>query len=178
PVAAAVGRREAGGAADRRRLLDRAARVGAERPRSEAGAHGRGRAAARAAGHARGIPRVVRRAEGRVLGRGAHRELVGVRLAEDAEAVRLEPLDDGRVVDREVALEDPGARRRRDALRPDHVLERDWDAVASWIVTDVEEAVELLVAVADRGAVGGEELRAGGLQRVEEALRLRRRPPP
>src|SRR5205814_6304624 len=94
PVArdGAVGRPEADVAAERRRLLDRAARVGAERPWREAAADGRGRSAPRTAWNPRGIPRVMRRPERGVLGRRAHRELVGVGLAEAAKAVRLPPL--------------------------------------------------------------------------------------
>ena len=71
--------------AQRRWLLDRAARVGAEPPRREPRRHRRGRAAARAARNARRIPRVPRRPPRRVLRRRAHRELVGVRLAEQRE---------------------------------------------------------------------------------------------
>ena len=52
----AVGRAQADVAAERRRLLDRAAGVGAERPRREAGRDRGRRAAARAAGHARRGP--------------------------------------------------------------------------------------------------------------------------
>ena len=44
------------------------------------------RSAARAAGHPRQVVRVARRAERRVLGRRAHRELVEVRLADDHRA--------------------------------------------------------------------------------------------
>src|SRR5437588_13078068 len=70
PVAGdgAVRRTEADVAAERRRLLDRAARVGAERPWREAAADGRGRSAPRTAWNPRGIPRVVRRPERGVLG--------------------------------------------------------------------------------------------------------------
>src|SRR5581483_2006715 len=42
---------------------------------------------------------------------------------------------------------------------------------------DVEVAVELLVALADRGAVGGEELGAGDLTALEEVLRALGRQP-
>ena len=77
-----VGRAQADVAAERARLLDRAAGVRAERPRREPGRDRGGRAAARAARDARRVPRVVRRPVGGVLGRRAHRELVRVRLAE------------------------------------------------------------------------------------------------
>ncbi len=87
----AVRRLHADGAGDGRGLADRAAGVGADRQRRLEGGDGRGRAAARAAGDALEVPRVVRGAVGRVLGRGAHRELVHVGLAEDHDAGGLEP---------------------------------------------------------------------------------------
>ena len=72
--------------AQRGGLADRAAGVGADRPRRDAGRDGGGRAARGAAGHARAVPRVQRRAVGGVLGRGAHRELVLVGLAQQRRA--------------------------------------------------------------------------------------------
>ena len=114
-----VGRTQADDPAQRGRLLDRAARVGAERPRREARCDRRGRAARRAARHALGVPGVARRAEGRVLGRRAHRELVHVRLAEQRQAGLLASRGNGRVEDGDVAVEDLRARSRLDALRRD-----------------------------------------------------------
>ena len=92
PVAAdrAVGGLEADDPAQRGGLADRAAGVGADRPRREAGGDGGGAAAARAAGDARAVPRVQRRAVGGVLGRRAHRELVLVGLAEHRRAGGLQ----------------------------------------------------------------------------------------
>src|SRR5690348_7484535 len=55
----AVGGPQADVAAERRRLLDRASGVRAERPGREAGADGRGGPAAGTAGNARGIPGVA-----------------------------------------------------------------------------------------------------------------------
>src|SRR5215218_1541985 len=78
-----VGRAQADDSAERGWLLDRTAGVRPERPRREARGDGRGRAAARPAGHARRIPRVQRGAVRGVLGGRAHRELVGVGLAEE-----------------------------------------------------------------------------------------------
>ena len=55
----AVGRLEADDPAQGRGLADRAAGVGADRPRRRAGRHGGGAAAGRAAGHARAVPGVA-----------------------------------------------------------------------------------------------------------------------
>ena len=112
----AVGRAQADDPAERGRLLDRAAGVGAERPRREPRRHGGRRAAARAAGHARRVPRIERRAERRVLGGRAHRELVGVRLAEQRQPGVLDARGDGRVVDGDVAAR--GSSSRRSSRRP------------------------------------------------------------
>ncbi len=67
PVAAdrSVGGPQADDPAQRGGLLDRAARVGAERPRRQAAGDRGRRAARRAAGNALGIPRVLRRARRR-----------------------------------------------------------------------------------------------------------------
>ena len=121
---AAVGRLEADDAAQRGRLADRAAGVGAERDRRQAGRHRDRRAAARAAGDAVERPRVAGDAERRVLGRRAHRELVAVGLAEDDRAGRLEALDGRRRVGRHEALEDPRGGRRRHVARAEVVLHR------------------------------------------------------
>src|SRR5207247_2141403 len=108
----AVGRAQADDPAERGRLFDRAARVGAERPRGEAGGDRRGRATGRAAGDPGEIPGVPGRAERGVLGRRAHRELVHVRLAKKREARLLAALGDGLVEDGPVAGENlrPGGR--------------------------------------------------------------------
>ena len=116
-------------AGDGARLADRAAGVGADGQRRLVRRHGRGRAAAGAAGDAVEVPRVARRPVGRVLGGGAHRELVHVGLAQDRQARRAEARDDGGVVRRDPALEDPRAARRGQALGGHHVLDRDRDAV-------------------------------------------------
>src|SRR5205085_1260866 len=124
--------------AERGWLLDRAARVRAERPRREAARDGRSGAAPRAAGDARRVPGVVRRPEGRVLRGRAHRELVRVRLAEERQARVLAAGGDRRVVDGPVAGEDLRARGGLDPLRADHVLERDRDSVALRLLDDAE----------------------------------------
>ena len=119
----AVGRLEPDDAAQRRGLADRAAGVGAERPRREARGDRGGAAARGAARHALAIPGVERRAERRVLGRGAHRELVLVGLPEQRRAGVREARDHGRRVGRAVALEDARARLARDALGAEEVLD-------------------------------------------------------
>ncbi len=121
----AVGRLEADDAAERGRLADRAAGVGAERERREPRRDRRGRATARAARHARRVPRVARRTVGRVLGRRAHRELVHVELAERHEAGGLAATHDGRRVRRPVALEHAGARGGRHPARAQEILVAD-----------------------------------------------------
>ena len=92
PVArdAAVGRRDADHAAERRRLADGAAGVRAERDHRRALRHHRRRAAARAARHAVRRHGIAHRPEGRVLVGGAHGELVAVGLAEDHAAGLLQ----------------------------------------------------------------------------------------
>ena len=157
--------------AQRRRLLDRPAGVGPERPRCKARRHRRRRAPARPARDARRIPRVVRRAVRGVLGGRAHRELVRVRLAEDAEPVLLAARDHRRVVHRHVALQDLRAGGRRDPLRADHVLDRDRDALPARVLAHVQVAVELGVALADRLEVRGEELGARDFLPLEQLLR-------
>ena len=108
-----VGRLQADDPAERRRLADRAAGVGADRARREAAGDDRGRAAGGAARHPAPVPGVEDRPVGGVLVRGAHRELVHVGLAEHARAGGVEPADRGRGVGRPVALEDPRAGRGR-----------------------------------------------------------------
>src|SRR5207248_1725962 len=82
-------------------------------------------------------------------------ELVGVRLAEDAQSVRFAALDDRGVVHGHVALEDARPGGRGDASRPDHVLHRNREPVTAVVVADVEIAVQLGVARVDRGTVRG-----------------------
>ena len=130
---------------------------------------GRGAAAARAAGHARRVPRVVRRAERRVLGRRAHRELVGVRLAEHAQAVL--PCSA-----RRRSRRTPGRSSRGSSSRPSCGC--PWSTITSLSAigspsppgssASVEVRVQLGVALVDRGAVRGEELGAADLAALEQ----------
>ena len=82
----AVGGLQPDDAAERRGLADRAAGVGADRPGRQAAGDDRRRAAGGAARHPAAVPGVEHRPVGRVLVRGAHRELVHVGLAEDRRA--------------------------------------------------------------------------------------------
>ena len=122
---AAVGRLEPDDAAERRRLADRPAGVGAERERHLRRADGGRRAAARSARRARQRPGIAHRPERRVLVRRAHRELVAVGLADDHRAGGLEPLDDGGVVGRHVGVEDLRRRGGPHAAHAEVVLDRD-----------------------------------------------------
>ena len=83
------------------------------------------------AGHRVEVPRVADRPERRALVRRAHRELVHVRLAEEHRAGVAQALGDVGVVRRDVALEDPRARRALAAGDRDEVLERDRHARAA-----------------------------------------------
>ena len=76
-------------------------------------------------GTARDVPRVLHRAEGRVLVRRAHRELVHVGLAEEHRAGAIELLDHVRVVGRDEVREDLRAARRAPALGAEEILVRD-----------------------------------------------------
>ena len=168
----AVGRAQADVAAERRRLLDRAARVRAEPPGCEPGRDSGSGAAARAARDAVGIPGIVGRAVGRVLGRRAHREFVGVRLADHRQAGGAAAGRDGRVEHRHVAGEDLRAGRRLDALGRDHVLERDRNAVALRALDRPQVAVQLAVPLGDRVEVRAMELGAGDLPALQQPERL------
>ena len=114
----AVGGLEPDDPAQRGGLADRAAGVGADRPRRRARPPPRrpSRPTSRPA-RVRRVPGVRDRPEARVLVRRAHRELVHVRLAEQRGARPRSGLRTrGRRVGRPVALEDP--RRRPGSARP------------------------------------------------------------
>ena len=167
-----VGRSQADDPAERRGLLDRAAGVGPERPRREAGGDRGGRPTRRAAGDALGVPRVSRRAEAGVLGRRAHGELVQVRLAEQRQARLLATRRDGGVEDRLIACEDLRRGRRLDPARGDQVLERDRNAFAFDLVHGCQERVQLRIALIDRRAVGAVQLGGGDLAAFQHSGRL------
>ncbi len=171
----AVGRLGPDRAGHRPRLADRATGVGADRERRHEGGDRRGGAAAGAAGDAVEVPRVAGRAVGRVLGGGAHRELVHVGLAEDREPGLLELADHRGVVRRDPALEDLRAARRRQSLGGEHVLDRDRYAVEAR--ADVTCRTTLVgLPRSGQGALGvdvqeGMHLGVDGRDPVEERLR-------
>src|SRR5699024_5958785 len=101
---APVGRLEPDDPAESGRLADGPAGVGSEGERRLACRDDRGRAAARSAGHGIEIPWIVGRAVGRILGRGAHRELIGVGLAEEDRPGLTQLPDNRRVVGADVVL--------------------------------------------------------------------------
>src|SRR5205814_7157175 len=72
--------------------------------------------------------------------------------------------------DRHVPLEDLRAGRRADALRPDHVLERDRNALAVTVVEPEQERVQVVLA----RAIGVEELAGRDLLALEQPARLLR----
>ena len=131
PVArdSAVGRLESDHAAEGGGLPHGPAGVGAETAGGEVGGD-RGRGAARgAAGHAVEPPRVAGHAEAGVLRRGAHRELVAVRLAEEDGAVAREAHHRGGVVGRHEVPEDARPAGRADSTSTEHVLDRQRHAI-------------------------------------------------
>src|SRR5262249_29896249 len=168
----AVGRAQTDVAAKRGGLLDRAAPVGAESPRCQTRGHGRRGSSPGSTRHALGIPWVARRAEGRVLRRRAHCELVCVRLPQQLQARRLAAHGNGRIEHRDVVLEDLRAGSRTHALRGDDVLEGDRDAVVLVRVDQREEAVQVVVAGVDRLAIGRAGVGARHLATLEQAHRI------
>ena len=146
PVArdAPVGGLEADDTAQRRRLADGAARVGARRGDALVGGQGRGGAAARAPGNALQVPGIAGDAEIRRLRGGAHGELVHVRLADEDGALVAQLLHHRAVIGRHEVVEDPRAAGRAVPLRALDVLERDGDAGKRLDVSLADLAVGLL----------------------------------
>ena len=122
---APIRRFEADDAAECGGLADGATGIGPESERNHPRRHRGGRSAARSAGRAVERPRIPRRTVRRILGRGTHRELVAVRLADNHRAGRFELFDDAGVVGRQVAVEHPRSGRRGNAARADVVLDGD-----------------------------------------------------
>src|SRR5262249_61773577 len=96
--APSVGRVEPHRPAEGGGQADRAASVGAESGRRDAARDRDAASPARAAGHALRVPWVPGGAEGGVLGRRSHGELVEVRLPQDERAGLAQARDDGGVV--------------------------------------------------------------------------------
>src|SRR5690606_38016043 len=148
PAHATVGRLDADAAARGARGADRAAGVGPGRDRNQPGAGGRARSAARAARYVSVAPRVVRRAEVRVVGRRAQGDLVRVRLADDDGSGREQATNGLRVLGRDVIAEEPRAIRRADAGGVGQVLDADRDAVQRPAVGAARELLAELVGTA------------------------------
>jgi len=122
---AAIGGLDADRSGDRGRLADRTAGIGADRQRSLEGRQARRRTAARATRDPLQIPRIAGRTVGGGLGRGTHRELVQIRLAEDHQAGGKQPVDDRGVVRRNPALQNARAGRRGQPLIAEEVFDPD-----------------------------------------------------
>ena len=112
-----VGGLDPGDTAQRSRLADRAAGVGAGGRRHQARGYGGGRAARGSPGHAGRVPGIAHRAKVTGLIRRAHGELVHVGLAEQHGPGRPQARHHGGVVGRDEVGQHPGpaggARRRR-----------------------------------------------------------------
>ena len=158
--------------AERCRLADRAAGVGAERPRRQAAGDGGRRAARGATRHPVAVPGVANRPVAGVLVRRAHRELVHVGLAEQAGAGFAEAPHRGGRVRRPVALEDPRAGGGLDPLGAEQVLDRERGA-AQGVAAGAARAglgspqVGVELVAGGRLGVGVEVLVGGDLPRLD-----------
>jgi len=117
-----------------RRDADRARAVGPERERRQTRRDCRGAASRRPSGRPREVPRIAGLAEQRVVGRAAPGELGQVRPADEDGARRAQARDAWRVFRRDEVGQQPRARRRALARRPEVVLDRHRHAVqrAEW----------------------------------------------
>ena len=112
-------------AAQRCRLTDGAARVGAQSPRRLRGGDAGGGAATGAARHPVEVPGVACGLKGRVLRGAAHGELVHVQLAQEDKAGLSELGDDGGVVRWDVTLQNAGGAGGLHAAHAEDVLQPD-----------------------------------------------------
>ena len=125
---AAVGRHQPDHAAERCRLANRAAGIGAQRRHSHSRRHRRRRTARGSAGNARQIARIVHRAVAGVLVRRAHGELVAVGLAEHDRAGGFQARHRGAVVGRNEVAQDLRAGSGAHAAHDHHVFDGDGHA--------------------------------------------------
>ena len=175
----AVGRLDAGGAAEARRIADRAAGVGAHGAHAERGGDRRARAARRAAGLVVGVPGIARRREGLVRRHRAVGEFVGGELAEDDGAAGFQAshglgIDRGHVVGAQMRMAG-----RQHALGLVDVLQPDRNAMQR---AAIEPLAHLHVGLlgGEPRAIGGEgdearDLVIDGCDAREESLGERRR---
>ena len=177
--AAPVGRLDADGAGEGRRLADRAAGVGGRGAEAQVGRHRRRRAARRAARHQRDVgalapPGIDHRPEAARLVRRAHGELVAVELAQHHRARIPQVLRHGRLVGRRELVEDVGAGRGAHALGAVQVLDAERQAFERPRLALGEPRVAGLGLrqrdLRRRQHVGVERLVAG-LDGIEERLR-------
>ena len=122
---AAIGRLQSDHPAKGRGLPHRAAGVGAERGQAKVRRDRRRRSTARATRHARLVPRVARRPIGRVLGGAAHRELVGVGLAQKDRPRTAQPRHHGAIPRRHIPFKDARTAGGGHALGRKHIFQRD-----------------------------------------------------
>ena len=159
----AVGGLQSGDTAQASRAADRAAGVGAEARRHQAGSECGARARRRAAGEVRCVPGIARRRPRQVERRSAVRELVRRELARQHGPGGLQAGDGGRVLVGNAV--DAGARmaRRQDAGRVVDILEGERNAVQR----------PAQIAVHDLG-LGGAGSRHGDVRRArDEGIQLR-----
>ncbi len=126
---AAVGRFDAHGAGQRRRLPNRATGIGAGRCRREACRNGRRRAAGRTAGRTIEVPWIPHRPViTRLIGR-AHREFIHVGFAEHHGTCRRKSFDDGGIVRRDEVVEHLRAAGRAYTASAKNILVNNGQAV-------------------------------------------------
>ena len=125
---AAIGRRDAGDSAERRRLPDRSAGIRTQRQHRGSLRHHRGGSAARSSRHPIERRRIPHRTERRVLVRGTHGELIAIGLAEDHAASLSSPDHRRRIVRRNVVGQQPRGAGSAQASGHDHVLDADGDS--------------------------------------------------
>ena len=126
---AAVGRLDAGDAAEAGWYADAAAAVAAGCEGAEAGDQGGCRAAAAAARRVVGVPGVAAGVADQVLGGTGLAELGGVGLAQDDGAGGLDPLDDDGIHVGHAVAEYSGPHGGCDPVGQLQVLDGDWDAM-------------------------------------------------
>ena len=186
--AAAIGRLDPGDAAERGRLADRAASVGAGGAQAQPGRHGRGRAARAAARHevaivARPGPGIAHPA---VVGgqvRRTHRELVEIGLPQTDRARFPQFAADRRFIGRHESVQDVRAGGGEHALGAEQILDAERDAFEQAAFAAAEPRVgglghrqRLVRRLGDEGveapmALDGRDMRPGQLQGREAARR-------
>ena len=125
PADAPVARLDPDTVAEARRLADGAARVRPQRGDAQIAPHGRGASARTAARDARRVVGIARDAQRRILRRAPHGELVHVDASGRDEIVREKLVDDGRVVGRNITLQNLRAASAGLPGDVDEIFDRD-----------------------------------------------------